>query len=863
MTPEELKELEELEELERLEAQFAEADTSPYPLKKTPLYVRGALQAVDDITPKDKKALAAKGVNVDYKLPVRESFIQSLATNKTEREAFIGSYLDTAFPGAPRRVGDSGEIEFLDPQTKRWTVAYPGAAQAVGEVPEVVLSTAGAFGGGVLGGMTPAGPAGVAAGGALGASAGQLAGDVIRQKFGQVFGINQSQTAGSMSAEALPDAVTTGAVDLGLGAVYGASRGLKAWFWGRQVLKPQEAQELLIAQTHADQLVNDINKEVGGLFQPSTARKAATHFSEAGEKLLSAESQSRTNPFIGHPILKNQQQNERALDMYFDNVTLGQRMGSVGGPSEGGTPLRTALDDEKFNYTRQAVAERATAQDAAAQGLNQLPASAERGVVGKSVRDAVSEKYQIAKQKTDKAYADYKSAIKEGPNRPSPVQIPWSREVKLLQKSLRQAIERSPRERSKDARKALLMQTDEPISLSDLDDTLKDLRDDIRRGMKGKLDAPLNLRDAKRLEKSLASMRNKYLEKNEPEAYNALLQAERAQSEESNLFRYGLTKNLLVQEGKGRFKLTDSQVIGRILKNEDAGAAREIAEIVKSNPDALSEVQNLLFAVYRKGVDPKGASVPSFEGHKKVMAKYGPIFKEFFTPEQAAQLDKLGGFAEVIAKNSARISALNRAWAKDFKGRLRSFSAEDLVEAVNSNKFSVDEVRKLSTIANAYGEDVVKSWKAGIAEDLRHRLFKGDHIDPARLQELVSDPDKMIKLSSVFGMNYTRHLRTLNDGMKMITRISRDIEKFQKSTLFTDIARMWYAPPLSRAGRVVTLGQNNRSREYFNNVYKALSDPEYLAEMASRTERTMRAVTALNLAGTSATNLARDEEYRE
>jgi hypothetical protein len=857
MTPEELQELAELEEMERLEAQLG-ANKTPYPIQKQPLMMRGGPVITQgpegpetiDMRSEADKQLAAKGVNPDYKLPIKESIIQGLATNSTEKEAFINSYLQKAYPNVPTRKGDTGEIEFLDPATKRWTVAYPGAAALVSELPEAVLSTVGAAVGSLNPVSAAGGPAGMAVGGAFGAGIGQLAGDVFRQKMGQAFGINQTQNMGSMASDAVPEAVATGAIDLGTTAIYGAGRGVKTWLFGRQILKPEEAQSLLNAQMHSDALVKEINSKAGVNFNPTTAQRGAQFFNEPAEKMLTAESQAKTDPFIGNQLAANQTNNERALDQYFDAISLNQRLAGVTTPGEGGERLRLALD-----------AEQQGAKANAGQALAALPANMDKGAAGRSIRETLAARYNAAKLNTDNAYAEYKTLINETEKNPSTIAVPWTLEVRTLQKQFEAAMERSPRLRSKQSREALMLDTKQPVNLSDLDDLLKDLRNDIRQGTKGKLDVPLNLRDAKRLEKSLTNMRNKYLEDNEPEAYQALLKAEKAQTDEANTFRYGLTKNLLTQESKGKYKITDAGVITRIMKNQDAAAAKEIAEIVKSNPDAMLATQQFLFAQYRRAVDPKRAMIPNVQNHKKFMEKYGDVVKEFFTPEQAAKLDQLGEFADIIAGNTRTIKALNKVWAKDFAGRLKSFSAEDLTEAVNG-KFDVDEVRKLKTLANAYGPDVVKSWQAGVAQDLRQRIFKGDNIDPSRLQALVSDGDRMRKLGVVFGPKYIQDLNTLNDAMKMITHISRNIDRFPKNTLFTDIARATIAPPLGREGRIVTLGQNNRARSFMNNVYQALNDPEYLSEMASRTARTMRTVAGVTTATTAYQKL-RDMQHDE
>jgi hypothetical protein len=157
----------------------------------------------------------------------------------------------------------------------------------------------------------------------------------------------------------------------------------------------------------------------------------------------------------------------------------------------------------------------------------------------------------------------------------------------------------------------------------------------------------------------------------------------------------------------------------------------------------------------------------------------------------------------------------------------------------------------------------VKHWKAGVAEDLRHRLFKGDVIDETRLKALVTDYDQMAKLRELYGPSFQRNMETLNEAMGMIKKISNNVQAYPKNNLFTDIARMTYAPPLSAEGRIVSFGQNARARSFHKDIYKALEDPAELAKLASRAERTMLTLRKIAVGSAVGASLADQDEYRD
>lgn len=835
-------------------------NTAPYEHHKKPLMIRGAQVIDQDRTPEPLKQAAKSGVNIDARRPSIESLKAGFAANPAEKDAFLTSAIATRYgQDAVTRTGpDSGQLEFYNPESGRWELAEPNAMSMLPDLIEAVPATLGAVGGGMAGSV--GGPVGAAAGGAGGAAIGQAAGHAAKLKLGQAFGLNESMSNTSIAADSAKEGALAGAFDLGGSAVYGAYRGIKAVILGQQFLKPAEAAELLNAQRRADKLVAEVNSQVpsvtGDLFKPFTAQIAPDTI--GGKKLLAASNQVLSDPVVGPKLAGQIEKNEFALGAYFDNTVLPNRMG-LEAPHQGAEPLKTAIAGERQASTDPLAAGRDNATDAAAAQMNKIQ-SPNPAMAGSKVRQGIVDKYMAAKKVKNDAYAEYQAAAGYDGNGVSSIEVPISDELLAQQKALKAQIKRIPLKSAAAGKKELLLKKGSTINLADLDTMLKQLRADQRSAKRGKLNIPYNELDSKRLEETLTTMRNNYLDEVNPEARQVLEKAEHAAFEEANTFKYGLAKNLLVKEG-GAYKLSDAKVIATILRNKDPRAASEISEILDSDPEAKLAAQNYIFALYRKAVTMRSdRAKPIYDKHKEFMDQYGPVIREFFDPKQEARLNELGGFAETISKNTDNLKLLNAIWNKSYKGKIDRLTAEGLTDKVFTKSFSNEDVRNIAQIAGRYSPEVLASWRAGVADKLRERMFKDGLIDGAGLTKLTGDMDTMLKLRTIFGPKYMQNLETLKKATDMVRQVPADINLPNKNTFWTDFARSTYAAPLSREGRIVSMFQNTRSRALANKIYRSLTDPEELGKLASRTRRTMERIMQINVGGTAYQNL---EEMQE
>lgn len=835
---------------EEADAKFAQtptqADTTPFKYKPR-LQYNSALQDVRDLTSEKDKAAAASGVNIDSKLDTTTSALASLAANDAEKNAYITKALQDKYPGqeVQTHMGPvSGKLEYLDPKTKRWTEANENTAGIAGPLMETIPSTLGSMAGMALG--APGGWAGVLAGGATGAGLGQGLGYAAKVNLGKAFGLNESQPADAIAADATSAGLWAAGTDAAMAGIYGLGRGAKTWLFGKQVLSPEEARSLINAQGRAQKLVDEINSKAGAgvsgepLYNPTTAQIAARERGALGTKMLQKQAQIEGEADVGERLSVRQDASEKGLQFYFENETLPFRLGNVDTSYKGGSPLKQAVQDERFNARRQITNAADSAKDQAGQVMQGLPAQQNASAQGQTVRNAIAEKYAGLDQAETKAYGEYQ--IKAGFDPTSGkmgIDIPISAEVKQLQGQLKARLSRIPlAEMAKGLKQGLLPESG-AINLGDLDETIKFLRSQLRTKSSERLSLGIDARTTAQLEGSLQKMRDDYLSQMHPDVADALSQAEKLTIQKNGTFNRGIIKNLLTPSG-GEYKMTDAGVLDRIVKNNDFASATELADVLKSSPTAMNEARNYLWAQYRKTVskDVEGL-IPDYKKHKAFMDKYGDVVGAFFGPSERTTLDELGGFAATMRKSDRDLKLLDRAWKGQFKGKIENFDADELVDGVLTKKFNTKEVYDLRFIAERYAPEVKEHWRAGIAENLREKLFDGDYINKNGLDSLLKDSDMVEKLNIVFGPQYGRSLRMLQEATDMIRQVPRNVALPSKNTGWTDLARVLYAPPLSREGVIVSAGQRSRSRNEALKIYNALTSSEALASMANRAETTV------------------------
>lgn len=862
------------------------------PDEKAPDYVgpiSKGMQLYEQISPEDYKA-AQEGINIDTKLDTGTSFKAGFAGDDLHKQAFVIKTLSDKYGLSPEqiKVDSGGGITFQNPETGEWQRAGTNAASLVGESIPVAGATAGGLLGSVAG--SSLGPAGTGAIGVAGAGVGGTIGEAARLSIGRAMGVNADFQGEDIPSRAFAKGWGEYALqELGTGAAMALGKGGKIWLFGKEAVTPFAANEILTAQKANQKLVDQISAMAGREFKPDTSQMASRGALSGTEsvKTFASNASKIDDPYIQNLRNIRAESNERALSDALENTLVTQRQQGIQYPSAGGRPMQEALVNRQQQQTAPLAQGLATAEQGAAKELGGFPVelAGQPNVAGMAIRDAVMAEKKALSKVTDNAYAEYEKAIglgkgtidDQGNANLSLVKIPLSRGFKDLQRQLDTELRAAYVTGLEAPRKAALLKNipvdeagKEYLDLGALDLTLKDLRSDLRRGTSLAGDNTLDSRVARKLVKELTGMRNKYLAKNNPEIYDLLLQAEKAQKVESNAFRRGMMKDL-VRRDKDGFLMSNADVATKIVASNDVDAAAQLASITKADPQANLATQNYLMAYYRNAVASDAEKlIPDLAKHKQFMLEHGQVYDQFFGPENTKRIRSLGGMAEVISKNTEALKLADATFKRTVGGKIARLSPDALVTGTLSNagsRLSVQDVENLVKMKKVLGAEPIEAWRAGVAENLRAKLFDGDYIRPDAITNLLTKNLETVgKLEALYGKPFVNNLRKIDEAMKMVRSTERSVTLPKRNTIWSDIARVTYAPPLSREGVLVSAGIRSRAREFQNKLYDALSDPAELEKLGRGAEDAIASVRAAMTLTPSAYKLyalTKEEEFND
>lgn len=874
-------ELEELRRLDELEKKFNPEQVTPFKFKPRqniavmpeqgekqgwapgdenafPPQARPKGSKIYQMLPMNLYKAAQAGVDIDSGAPTG-NFNASFAGTEAEKADAYSSALEKKLGYRPEvRFGPesaSGEVEYK-PKGGRWTTVSGrkvNFGSMAGGAVEGAIQTAGAVAGAITGG-----PAGSVVGAGAGGYVGQTARNAIGRGLG-VIGPEVPVTTGATAdagSAALAEAVGQGAV--------GAWRLGKWWFKGRTTFTPEEATFLVGEQAKYDKIIKDIETKSGEKFSPNTAQLALRGSPEsrttqkAGQ--LWTQAAGDTNS-VGVDIRAQDAQNTLALKTYFTKVLEQERQKQIPKEQAGKQVNEAVIDPYK------------TALAAAKQKISELPANVQENETGTIVRGALEAAKDDFKNKIeDPAWNAFRSSIGFDPSTfTSKVRVPWSRGVRNLMaqwtseekqailnlaqrdtEGLKVIFKEKPDVFSNvlDAKgNKILLEKGGPVpdeDLATINDTVQWLGRNLRTKLVGKTGVQIDSKAISDLHRELKAMQDGYLAAERPDIMKNLQAARDATSQKYNKYNTGLSGAMLTYGKGGELKLSDSESVYRILRDRDPASVAQLAENIKSTPEAKTELNNYLLALYRRDYTKQGMGIPDRRLHAKFLEDYGDVIKNFFRPEDAVQVTRLGGLAETVLKEYKE--------AKNILPRVKGILGDDIeimdsnaiINGVLTGRITSDKMSKALGVINkdyTYGKDVISSWKSAAAEELYGRIMKNGEINYNTLNSVVEgDQGKvLVKLFNAGSESGRSDGEVLMQGLKML-RDAAQISRLrpptglspEQSTVFTEFLRAGPASPLSREGRLVTLGQKLRGRYEPVSIYKALYDRDEMTRLVQR-----------------------------
>jgi hypothetical protein len=210
---------------------------------------------------------------------------------------------------------------------------------------------------------------------------------------------------------------------------------------------------------------------------------------------------------------------------------------------------------------------------------------------------------------------------------------------------------------------------------------------------------------------------------------------------------------------------------------------------------------------------------------------------EAMFPGQVKQLRQLGEFEKVVTTNMKRFEDFEAGVQKSFRGRIQDLAPERVAEQALSSSFSVQDVRKIVSLAQSAG--VKDQYRRAIGDQIRRKFMsETSGLNLNSLDKLISQNHE--KLQAVFGDGYVSDMRILLDGLALARKGASGISVTRTPKLGEAIAegvlRVTAARPLTPGGVALTRFLRFRQLAAERAVARAVMEPDALRMIVAQFE---------------------------
>jgi hypothetical protein len=783
-------------------------ETTPQPLKLAP----------------EIQTAAQSGVDVLSGAPTGRAFA-GFAQNQALQAQELEKALTEHYGKSVRvRVGpQSKQLEFLNPETNRFTLVDE-AKVSLRDIQEMA-GPAITMGGAVAGELI-AGPPGAAAGAAVG--------EGVRRAIGTAAGVRDEtaeETVKGVAGVAAIEGVASGAGHLVARAAQGARNLVRP-----AAVSPSEAQRLLSASEAAQSVADEISARTGQPLRPFTGQMAED------PALIGEQQRILSSRQTGVEARRQLAQNETTLEAFFDQVTPGDA-----GPL---TATGRAIQTEAREQTQpriEAISDGVQRQISDLEGMTSALPRAQNQQIGNQLRELAYTQRVALKEVEDRAWDSVRRGMGVNPETSlSQYQVPVSGDLEKTLLQLRaeaqQALDPATSAGKRQLATERLLPDPEDLSDDDLellrtfgmsvDDQqhtvdlnqvqvlLQSLRKRERISRQGVVATDPAGRDISRLRDALVTQRNTYLREVDPELLIELEAAEALTATRARLFDKGLVGGIL-RRIDGEYAITDSEVVGRTIGSGDPEAIQHLVSVLSTHPAGVPTLQNSMLAVYRNEVIRDG--VPRGELHRRFIERHGEALNALFPGEK--KILELGEFEKVVTRNVKRFEDLEKGVQRSFRGKIQDLAPERIAENALSNSFSVKDVSRLMSLADAAG--MKDQYQRAVGDMIRRRYVSNTGgINFNTLEKFVGKESE--RLSAVFGPGYVRDMRLLLKGLSTVRTTAGGIATTRNPTLMEALARTTVARPLSPGGVALTRFLGYRQRAGERMIAEAIMSPQGL-----------------------------------
>lgn len=762
------------------------------------------------------------------------------------------------------RRNQYGELQFNNPRTGLPTTVFSHQynAPTVGSAFDLIGQATGAIAGGGAA-METGSPFAVGAASTAGSALGQSVVDIGKLVASKALGTyNPSRTA-SDNIKAVAGDAKDAAENTAIGETVGGVPRIGRWFLNssRKIgLKYSDALDLQDAAQSANQDLGDYYKLVGTqhqlmlsipeLTQDPKARMAFNKAWRTGDD-IAAEEEGRVNSNLSQLAynFKNIADMYKPSDPSYTQGSSGQNIKDVFVQKKQAGLLDAQLraQVEQDNAKRVAL------------GLPQM--SPEQ--MNQRLTDMLNTAEQAGKSNVDKAYADLKVALGvpasvaglKTSDRYFQEQVPTvmlglSPVSKMkLQNYYNEAIRDlhgiDPdigRQKLAAIPEGLLTKLDEygnagtvpGLNLDRQDDlyhvveSIQNMRYGIRQAMKtNKGNIQPRDQDVATMEDILSENVESYFKRNgNPAVMDKWEAAQQATRDYAAQFRQGVLREVM-QKQDGFTPTVYNQAVSKLLMNSGKEAAsqsgpRELAGILKGDPEAYNDVRNMIWGIYQNHYLPSDG-IPtraSFNQFKDDLA--GPI-KYFFSDADRAKMDSFDSLTGLIKDSTNAVKKFNQQWTSSTYGKLGKPSSYGLSNAVFSQSISPQNLKGLGNFLRDNNPDLLEQLRSDTALKFAQQTSDNGVPNPQKIAAYVAKYGD--RLNDIMGPQYLNNVQVLSGAMQRIVGPQVKLEPDAAQSIFEQVIRAKFAPPLSEEGRWYSALLEARRRAAGRVVYNALSSP--------------------------------------
>lgn len=862
------------------EEQAVPVDTSPIEIDRT---VRPKTSVFSQLPvpseferQEDDPMVVAASAGVDFRTGAPGGhFVAGFAIDEeNERLAYSQALNANSNTVVRTRVGpQTGKIEYLNPQTQRWTLVNPlgpgkeDMKRSVG--PVITMGLEGLFVAGAVGVGAVSGGAGSVALFAAGTASSAVLAESVRLWMGHEMGVNQNVSVTDVGAHL----ATIGAIGAGAGLAgeAGVRTGIAFYKWlGLDVSTRQLVREFGMDLGEAIRLQEAINRKVvGAEFQFRLGQASNV------EDILAVEKMMEKNVVTSQMMNEGRNKQMNALRAYFDLINEPYITASRGSKYAAGKGIKEAAGKPVMAGTREAdllvdvkEAELTRLVDSLHDAPGENLGTPLRGFLQKQTDEldqwaddvvdefsaAVGDSVVVRPTQTAELLASLDKKARDAllPHQKKElVSIIGDREVAQVDGDPRMVMDEGGLFRWEEQADEVVLglrNPDSDLSVDQIWNALKSLKRMQRRaGSPGS--EPMDTAVLNQLIDSLQTDLRVALRQADPTLEHTYDQFITKYATETNRLKRGVIGEIMdVNPQTKRPYIEDPRVFDQLFAKQRGlvDPAQQLHDSINMNPELMQRTREAMARHWKDTVFASGKF--NARAQKKWLDDYGPAARLFMNDDEMKAIIQVGDVVGEIEKRVALRKSMYDEINASFEGQIYNRGNASLLLNDMMVKGEHEFAEKTMQILRKYGDDetirmVRDATRRRVVKDLTlPRGPDGYEFSRDAFNKLLYGEESYLEnLRVIMGDQYVDDLMVIGDSFRMMSRESTSqfnpsgTAAVSANRAIMDLTRA-YVGLFTRAGRVVTAANRIRGRAANQLLVNALANPGDLRTLVSLAE---------------------------